>query len=128
MFLPRLDYILKDINRVDKAFEEHTSTHEQQHDSSHTSATTNRDLHSTGMESSAVESRNLEETRHHPQFQSRGRGSGRSVSTRRRNHQDSQNNSKRPILQIVRPLQGKVLQTMQMALPPQYAAAEQGSA
>jgi hypothetical protein len=95
MFLPRLDYILKDIDRVDKAFEEHTSTHEQQHDTSHTSATPNRDLNSSGVKSSAVESRTVEEMTHH-QVQSRGRGNGRSISTRGRHHPGSQNNSKRP--------------------------------
>jgi hypothetical protein len=96
MFKLRLDPIMKVIDRVDKAFPEHTSIHEQQHDSSHTSATINRDLNNSGVESSAVKSRNLEEMTHHNQVQSRGRGSGRSISTRGRHHPGSQNNSKRP--------------------------------
>jgi hypothetical protein len=95
MFLPRLDHILKVIDGVHKVFPEHTSTHEQQHDSSHSSATTNRDFNSSGVESSAVESRTVEEMTHH-QVQSRGRGNGCSISTRGRHHPGSQNNSKRP--------------------------------
>ncbi|PMD14728.1 hypothetical protein NA56DRAFT_664456 [Hyaloscypha hepaticicola] len=98
VFKPRLDHILEVFDQHDKAFAEHTSTHEQQHGSAHASATTNRDSNSSGVECSAVESRNLEEMSHLHQVASQGRGNGRSISTRGHHHPGSQNHSKRPNL------------------------------
>lgn len=129
VFDPRLDHHLKVFDQLEKAFAEDNSTRAQLHGSSHASSTTNRDLNSSGVETSAVEWRNVEEMTHHHQVQSPGRGNGRSLSTHGRAiTQVARITQNDWILQMFRPLQGEVLQTTQMILPPQYAAVEQGSA